>query len=350
MLESQKGLMVFDCFNAWNRQPEMLDAKQEHYIRNGAILLEKQLNIFPGKSFNSAPLRIFSFKDIRQATNNFNQGLIIGFELATVYQGIMENARVAIKVPQGLPHTEGLVDFFLNQVSIKQVINHKNVMRLYGCCLETEIPILVFELLSNGSLYDNLHQRTPNSWSISWSDRVRIAREISYALSYMHLGPSKPIVHLDVKTRNIFLDEHFTAKLSNFGYSTPISPGETVRSWAALGTDGYMDPEYKETLRVYEKCDVYSFGVVLIELLTGIDPTAILSRHGSLANYFVSHVQEDRLIQIIDSRILKEGSKEEIEAFAALAFNCVGKKGDERQTMKEATLELRRIHQLVRSQ
>lgn len=328
----------------------MLEAKQEHYIRNGATLLEKQLNIFPGKSFNSEPLKIFSLEDIKQATNNFDKGLIIGFDVATVYKGIMENGRVAIKVPQGLSRTGGMIDFFLNQVSIKQVINHKNVMRLYGCCLETKIPILVFEFLSNGSLYDNLHKRTPNSSSVSWSHRVRIAREISYALSYMHLAPVKPIVHLDVKTKNIFLDEHFTAKLSNFGFSTPISPGETVCSWVALGTEGYIDPEYQETLRVNEKCDVYSFGVVLIELLTAIDPTLISFRHDSLANYFVSYyVQENRLIQIIDSRVLEEGSIEEIQAFAELAFKCVGKKGDERPTMKEATLELRRIHHLVRT-
>ncbi|XVF41597.1 hypothetical protein PTKIN_Ptkin01aG0292000 [Pterospermum kingtungense] len=191
----------------------------------------------------------------------------------------MENRKVAIKVPQGLARTERMVDFFLNQVTIKQVINHKNVVRLFGCCLETEIPIVVFEFLSNGSLCDNLHKRNPNSWSISWLDRVRIAREISYALSYMHLGPLKPIVHLDVKAMNIFLDEHFTAKLSNFGFSTPISPGETVHSWAALGTEGYMDPEYQDTLRVNEKCDVYSFGVVLIELLTALDPIAISFGH-----------------------------------------------------------------------
>ncbi|XP_022744602.1 wall-associated receptor kinase-like 1 [Durio zibethinus] len=320
--------------------------EQENYIRNGATLLEKQMTLFQGKSFYSEPLRIFSYKDIRQATNNFDQDLIIGTEIATVYKGIMENGRVAIKVREGLGPTEGMINFFLNQVTIKQVINHKNVVRLYGCCLETEIPVLVFEFLSNGTLYDNLHRRNPNSCSISWSDRVRIAGEISYALSYMHLGSLKPIVHLDVKTMNIFLDEHFTAKLSNFGFSTPISPEETVHSWAALGTDGYMDPEYQDTLRVNEKCDVYSFGVVLIELLTAIDPFAISC---GLANYFVPFVEENRLNQVIDSRVLEEGSREEIQAFAALAFKCVGKKGDERPTMKEVALELRRIHLLVRS-
>ncbi|XVE90509.1 hypothetical protein DITRI_Ditri20bG0083500 [Diplodiscus trichospermus] len=88
--------------------------------------------------------------------------------------------------------------------------------------------------MSNGALYGILHKRNPNSCSISWSDRVRIAWEISYAIPYMHLAPLKPIVYLDVKTMNILLDEHFTAKLSNFGLSTPIAPWETVYSAAAL--------------------------------------------------------------------------------------------------------------------
>ncbi|XVF30407.1 hypothetical protein REPUB_Repub16aG0054600 [Reevesia pubescens] len=327
----------------------MLEAKQENYIRNGAILLEKQIAIFQGKIKNSEPLRIFSSEDIKKATNNYDQSLILDFNIATVYKGIMENRRVAIKVPQDIAPTDRLIDFFLNQVTIKQVINHKNVVRIYGCCLETRTPILVFEFMSNDSLYHNLHKKKTNSCSISWSDRVRIAREISYALSYMHLAPLKPIVHLDVKSKNIFLDEHFTAKLSNFGISTPISPGETVRSSAVLGTDGYIDPEYQDTLRVNEKCDVYSFGVVLIELLTAIDPTE-MSMHHRLANYFVSIVQENRLIQIIDSIVQEEGNREEIQAFAELAFKCVGKKGDERPTMKEVALELRRIHQLVKSE
>ncbi|XVE90506.1 hypothetical protein DITRI_Ditri20bG0083200 [Diplodiscus trichospermus] len=344
--------MVFHCCNSWNQQTELLEARQEHYIRNGATLLEKQVSISQGKRINSAPLRIFSLKEIKKiknATNIFDQGLILDSEMATVYEGIMENGSVAVKVLQGPARTESINDFLLNHVAIKQVINHKNVVRLYGCCLETEIPILVYEFMSNGTLYGILHKRSPNSCSISWSARVRIAWDISYAISYMHLAPLKPIVHLDVTSMNILLDEHFTAKLSSFGLSTPITPGETVYSWAALGTEGYIDPEYRETLRVNENCDVYSFGVVMIELLTGIDPTAISFRHNSLADYFVSFVEENRIIEIIDGRVVEAGRREEIQAFAALALKCVGK-GDERPTMKKAALELRRIHHLVRSQ
>ncbi|XVE90510.1 hypothetical protein DITRI_Ditri20bG0083600 [Diplodiscus trichospermus] len=103
--------MVFHCFNSWNQQTELLEARQEHYIRNGATLLEKQVSISQGKSINSAPLRIFSLKDIKKATNNFDQGLILGSEMATFYKGIMENGSVAVKVPPGLARTESIIDF-----------------------------------------------------------------------------------------------------------------------------------------------------------------------------------------------------------------------------------------------
>lgn len=121
--------------------------------------------------------------------------------------------------------------------------------------------MLVFELISNSTLFDNLHGK--GKWVprlISWLDRVRIAMETSYAICYMHCGRSRPIVHLDIKSSSIFLDESFTAKLSNFGFAVSIATGEDFFQGNSVeGTFGYVDPKYQETLRVTEKCDVYSF-------------------------------------------------------------------------------------------
>ena len=179
---------------------------------------------------------------------------------------------------------EMMVDFFLNQVTIKQLISHKNVMRLHGCYLETEIPMLVFELISNGTLFDHLHghcNETP-CW-ISWLDHVRIATETSYALCYLHYGRPRPIVHLNVKSSNIFLNESWTAKLSDFCFSVSIAPGEDFfQSSSIEGTTGYIDPEYLEKLHVREKFDVYGFGVVLVEVLIGDYPTETFLGHMNL--------------------------------------------------------------------
>uniref|UniRef100_A0A2N9EM53 Protein kinase domain-containing protein n=1 Tax=Fagus sylvatica TaxID=28930 RepID=A0A2N9EM53_FAGSY len=263
---------------------QVFKAKDEYFIRNGAILLEKQISC---------------------------------------NQGILDDRQVAIKVkgPLNLWSIEKTIDFFLNEVTIKQLISHKNVVRLYGCCLETEIPILVFEFYPKSTVFSHLHgQGIEVTCPISWLDRVRIATETSYALCFMHCGRSRPIVHLDVKSSSILLNESFTAKLSNFGSAVSIAPGEDYFQGISVeGTFGYIDPEYQETLRVTEKCDVYSFGVVLVEFLTGRNPSCKA----------------------------KEAMKI-FKHFAELAMRCIKKKGYERPTMREVTLELRRIQHLIR--
>nr|POE95784.1 wall-associated receptor kinase 3 [Quercus suber] len=248
-----------------------------------------------------------------------------GFSLK-LYKGKLDDRQVAIKVKGPLSpwSFEKTINFFLDQVAIKQLFSHKNVLRLYGCWLEAEIPMLVFELISNSTLFDNLHGK--GKWvpcMISWLDRVRIAMETSYAICYMHCGRSRPIVHLDIKS-------------SEF-------QGNSVE-----GTFGYVDPEYQETLRVTKKCDVYNFGVVLVEVFTGQNPSKMLTRHMNLVDDFVSLMEENCVLQIIDDVVLTQGSNEDIQAFSELALRCVKNKGNERLTMKEVTLELMRIQNLVR--
>ena len=329
----------------------VFEAKEEYFIQNGAVLLEKQITCNQGR--DTEPIKIFSAKEIQQATNNYDPNLILGSDIATIYKGILDEREVAIKVkgPSIRCSTETMVDFFLQQVTIKQLISHKNVVRHYGCCLETEIPMLVLEFIPNGTLSDHLHgQCNKITCRISWLDRVRIVTETSYALCYMHDGRLRPIVHLDVKSSNIFLDEFLTAKLSNFGFAVSIAPGEDFFQGSSVqGTYGYVDPKYQATLQVTEKCDVFSFGVVLVEVLTGHHPTEMFLRHNNLVEYFVLSMEENCIFQIVADVVLGQGSNEDIQAFAELALRCIKSKGDERPSMREVTIELRRILQLVRS-
>ncbi|XP_074265904.1 putative receptor-like protein kinase At2g42960 [Silene latifolia] len=108
------------------------------------------------------------------------------------------------------------------------------------------------------SFFKHLHS---SGNPIRWSDRLRVATGTAYALSYMHNALSRPVVHRDVQSFSILLDQSFRAKLSNFGYSVTLTPGETTEIGPALGSPGYIDPEYVNTKQVTEKCDVYSFGV-----------------------------------------------------------------------------------------
>ncbi|KAG2663271.1 hypothetical protein I3843_16G022100 [Carya illinoinensis] len=301
-----------------------------------------------GAQLSNQPVRIFRARELEKATNNYDKSRKLGQGGdGTVYRGVLtENKVVAIKKSKIADQNQieqfikEVIEQFIKEVIVLTQTNHRNVVKLLGCCLETEVPLLVYEFITNGTLYDHIHDKSKSSL-LSWEKRLKIATEAAGALAYLH---SKSIIHRDVKSANILLDENHIAKVAEFGASRLVPLDHTRLE---QGTFGYLDPEYLRSGQLTEKSDVYSFGVVLAELLTG-EKVISFDRQNekNLATYFVSALKDDRLLEIIECHIKNEDDVEELKEVSNIAKMCLSINGEDRPTMMDVAMKLKglRIH------
>ncbi|KAJ4717493.1 Wall-associated receptor kinase [Melia azedarach] len=315
--------------------------KEENFKRNGGLLLQQQLSSSDGSVDRC---KIFSVDELEKATDYFNVNRILGQGgQGTVYKGMLADGRI-IAVKKSKVVDEPKLEEFINEVVILSQISHRNVVKLLGCCLEIEVPLLVYEFIPNGTLSQYIHDQN-EELPLTWEMRLRIATEVADALSYLHSAAYLPIFHRDIKSTNILLDEKYRAKIADFGTSRSISFDQTHVSTKVQGTFGYLDPEYFHSSQFTDKSDVYSFGVVLVELLTGEKPlSATWTKEGrNLATCFVEYMEENCVNDILDNQVKNLGRKEDIMAVANLAKRCLNPSGKKRPTMKEVAMELERI-------
>ncbi|KAB1206392.1 Wall-associated receptor kinase-like 2 [Morella rubra] len=311
--------------------------KKKLFKQNGGFLLQERFSSYG----SSEKAKIFTAEELQKATDNYNSSRYLGQGgYGTVYKGMLSDGSiVAVKKSKAIDKSR--IEQFINEVVILSQINHRNVVKLLGCCLETELPLLVYEFIPNGTLSQHIHDQDPDL-SLSWENRLRIACEVSGAVAYMHSAVSIPILHRDIKSSNILLDEKYSAKVSDFGTSRVVPSDKTHLTTAVQGTFGYLDPEYFQSSQFTEKSDVYSFGVVLVELLTGEKPISVARdvEDRNLVAHFLSLAKEDRLHQILDRRVAREAGREDIDAMAKLIIKCLRLNGKKRPSMKEVSMEL----------
>lgn len=303
-----------------------------------------------GKDSGGAPqlkgARWFSYDELKKCTNNFSDSNEIGFGgYGKVYRGMLSDGQVvAIKRAQQGSMQGGLE--FKTEIELLSRVHHKNVVGLLGFCFEQGEQMLVYEFMPNGTLRESLSGRS--GIHLDWKRRLRITLGSARGLAYLHELANPPIIHRDVKSTNILLDEHLTAKVADFGLSKLVADsGKGHVSTQVKGTLGYLDPEYYMTQQLTEKSDVYSFGVVMLELITARQPI-------EKGKYIVREVRlmmdkndEEHygLRELMDRSIRNSGTLIGFGRFLELALQCVEESAADRPTMSELVKAIETILQ-----
>ncbi|KAG0494532.1 hypothetical protein HPP92_005526 [Vanilla planifolia] len=291
--------------------------------------------------------RRFSLGEIRAATANFDQSLVIGSGgFGKVYKGEIGNGfLVAIK--RANPFSKQGLTEFETEVDLLSKLRHRHLVSMIGYCEEENEMILVYEYMANGTLRSHLYGS--DLPSLSWKQRVEVCIGAARGLHYLHTGAETCIIHRDVKTTNILLDENLVAKIADFGLSKPgPTLDHTHVSTAVKGSFGYLDPEYYRKQQLTHKSDVYSFGVVLFEVICSrpvINPT-LPKDQINLAEWALRWQRQRSLQSIVDPRLDGDYSLESLRKFGEIAEKCLSDEGRNRPTIGEVLWHLEYVLQL----
>uniref|UniRef100_A0A5B6ZZP0 non-specific serine/threonine protein kinase n=1 Tax=Davidia involucrata TaxID=16924 RepID=A0A5B6ZZP0_DAVIN len=273
--------------------------------------------------FQNSDCKDLTVADLLKSTNNFNQANIIGCGgFGLVYKADLPNGvKAAIKRLSG--DCGQMEREFQAEVEALSRAQHNNLVSLQGYCQHGNDRLLIYSYMENGSLDYWLHERTDGSSLLRWETRLKIAQGAGHGLAYLHKEPN--IIHRDIKTSNILLDQRFKAHLADFGLSRLLCPYDTHVTTDLVGTLGYIPPEYSQTLTATFKGDVYSFGVVLLELLTGRRPVEVCKGKNcrDLVSWVFQMKSEKREEEIFDSSIWDKDRETQLLEVLGIACRCI---------------------------
>lgn len=285
---------------------------------------------------------------VQEATNNFSEDLVIGSGgFGKVYKGVLKDeTKVAVK--RGSSQSQqGLVEF-RTEIEMLSQFRHRHLVSLIGYCNEQNERIIIYEYMEKGSLKKHLLGISDAPCCLSWKQRLEICIGAARGLHYLHTGSAKAIIHRDVKSANILLDENLMAKVADFGLSkTGPDIDKTHVSTAVKGSFGYLDPEYLIMQQLTEKSDVYSFGVVMFEVLCGrpvIDPS--LPREKVNLVEWVMNQERSTIEEIADPRLVEihkesgQTKSESLQKFLEIANKCLAEHGINRPSMGDVLWHL----------
>ncbi|GLT25342.1 hypothetical protein SLA2020_004760 [Shorea laevis] len=264
----------------------------------------------------------FSYRDLQTATNNFSARLGRG-GFGSVYQGVLpDGTRLAVKKLEGIG--QGKKEFRA-EVSIIGSIHHLHLVRLKGFCAEGSHRLLVYEFMANGSLDKWIFRRNTEDFLLDWETRFTIALGTAKGLAYLHEDCDAKIIHCDIKPENVLLDDHFLAKVSDFGLAKLMTREQSHVFTTLRGTRGYLAPEWITNYAISEKSDVYSYGMLLLEIIAGrknYDPDES-SEKSHFPSYAFKMMEEGKMREILDSRLTMAENDDRVSTAVKVALWCI---------------------------
>jgi hypothetical protein len=319
----------------------------------GSPYRKRTANAFPVRNVN-LNLKMHLL-EIQVATHNFDTKLLIGEGgFGKVYKGTLpDGTKVAVKRSDP-KHGQGLPEF-VTEILVLSKIRHRHLVSLKGYCEEGSEMILVYEFIEKGTLRDHLYdlkekpERSSKRSKLSWKQRLEICIGSAKGLHYLHTSSAGGIIHRDVKSTNILLNEQYVAKVADFGLSRsgPLDPNH-LSTVGIKGSFGYMDPEYFRTFEFTDKSDVYSFGVVLLEVLCA-RPAIIDSpkrEEVNLAEWGMFWQKKGQLERIIDPLLVGEINPDSLRKYGEIAEKCLNDDGVDRPSMLDVQWDLEYALQL----
>ncbi|KAF3959454.1 hypothetical protein CMV_015737 [Castanea mollissima] len=301
--------------------------------------------------------RRFSLADINTATSNFDDDLVIGEgSYGKVYKGFIDHpTTTSVAIKRVDIKSRQIFDELRTELLLLCQLHHPNLVPLIGYYLDDQQVILVYEFIPNGTLSKYLHFQEHVCDPLSWKQRLQICIGVARALHYLHSGVKHSIIHRNVKTSNILLDEKLEPKLINFGdykMGPPSLSKDLPRMVSeVVGTVGYLDPEYAMHWELTDKSDVYSFGVVMFRVLCARSAVRreLETDEAHLATWARKCIQEGTIYQIIDPYLKGKIAPECFKIYMDIANSCVRNKGKDRPTITEVEVVLEHALELQES-